>query len=102
MFKPTRISGAALGVLVLTLAGATRPPFNKTQKAFYADPKLVAFVRPGLLIKIVSAEITPDGVISVNFALTDPAGVPLDRSGVSTPGAISLNFIAAYIPKDQT
>jgi len=59
----------------------------------------VAFVRPGLVVKITSAEIAPDGTISTVFSLTDPKGLPLDRLGVSTPGAVSLNFVAAYIPQ---
>src|SRR5262249_21719842 len=59
------------------------------------------FVRPGLLVKITSAQIAPDGTISTVFSLTDPEGLPLDRTGVTTPGAVSLNFIAAYIPRGQ-
>ena len=94
---------AILGVLVLTLAltGDTTTPFRKNQKASFADANLVAFVRPGLVVKITSAEIAPDGTISTVFSLTDPKGLPLDRLGVSTPGAVSLNFVAAYIPQGK-
>jgi OmcA/MtrC family decaheme c-type cytochrome len=94
---------AAIGGLVLTLmlTGATTNPFSKNHKARYADPSLVAFVRPGLVITITSAEIAEDGTISTAFTLKDPAGAPLDRNGVSTPGTIGLNFIAAYIPQGQ-
>ncbi|HEY1342681.1 MAG TPA: OmcA/MtrC family decaheme c-type cytochrome [Bryobacteraceae bacterium] len=87
--------------MTLILAGATHPPFSKNQKALYADPHLVAFVRPGLAIKISSAQIAQDGTISAVFTLTDSNGAPLDRTGVATPGAVSLNFIADYIPKGQ-
>ena len=59
-------------------------------------------MRPGLVIKISSASVAPDGVISVNYTVTDPQGLPLDRTGVKTPGAISTTFIAAYIPDGQT
>jgi OmcA/MtrC family decaheme c-type cytochrome len=85
----------------LLLAGAAIRPFTRNQKAFYADHQLVAFVRPGLVIKIQSAQIAQDGTISTVFSLTDPEGLPLDRTGVTTPGAVSLNFIAAYIPQGQ-
>lgn len=102
MFKRSRIRGVVLGSLILTLTGAPKPSFNRTQKAFYADPSLVAFVRPGLMVKIVSAQAAQDGTITVAFVLTDAAGAPLDRTGVSTPGPISLSFIAGYIPKGQT
>ena len=84
------------------LSGAVKSRFTKNQKAYYADAKLVAFVQPGLIIKITSAQVAQDGTISTNFTLTDPNGAPLDRTGVSTPGAISLSFIAAYIPSGQT
>ena len=104
MFKPGLKTAAALAVLALAflLSGAVTRPINRHQKAFYADPKVVAFVRPGLVIKITSAAIAADGVISVNYTVTDPQGLPLDRTGVNTPGAISTTFIAAYIPAGQT
>jgi OmcA/MtrC family decaheme c-type cytochrome len=92
---------ALLSGLALILAGATHAPLGKNQKAFYADPNVIAFVRPGLVIKITSAQVAQDGTISTDFTITDPQGLPLDRTGVTTPGAVSLTFIAAYIPKDQ-
>jgi len=33
--------------------------------------------------------------------LTDSNGLPLDAAGVTTPGAISLGYIAAVLPNDQ-
>src|SRR3954447_2719744 len=104
MFKPGRKSAAAFGGLILTLivSGATTRLLDRNQKAYYTDPRLVAFVRPGLLIKITSAAIAQDGTITVNFSLTDPKGVPLERTGVQTPGPISVTFIAAHIPAGQT
>jgi OmcA/MtrC family decaheme c-type cytochrome len=101
MSRPGRRCAAVFSGLTLILTGATNLPSNRNQKASYADVNLVAFVRPGLVIKIASAQVTPDGTISATFTLTDPKGAPLDRNGVLTPGAISLNFIAAYIPKGQ-
>jgi OmcA/MtrC family decaheme c-type cytochrome len=62
---------------------------------------LVAFVNPGLNITINSAKIANDGTITVVYALTDPNGVPLDAAGGTTPGAVSLAYEAAYIPKGQ-
>ena len=95
---------AASGGLVLTLmlTGATTNPFTKNQKARYADPSVVAFVRPGLVFKIQSAQIASDGTISTVFTITDPNGAPLDRDGIVTPGAVSTSFIAAYIPANQS
>jgi OmcA/MtrC family decaheme c-type cytochrome len=101
MLTSPRWVAATLSALVLILTGATITPYHRNQRAFYVDPKLAAFVRPGLLIKINSAQVAQDGTINTVFTLTDPQGLPLDRTGVATPGAISLNFIAAYIPRDR-
>jgi OmcA/MtrC family decaheme c-type cytochrome len=104
MFTLRTSRAAAFGSIALTLilSGAVTRPYARNQKAFYADPRVVAFVRPGLTIKITSAAIAQDGTITVNYSLTDPQGLPLDRTGVQTPGAISTTFIAAYIPAGQT
>jgi hypothetical protein len=91
---------AAAGSLAL-LRAEKRTPFSPHERAYYADPALVAYVLPGLKITIISATITSDGTISVDYKLTDPNGAPLDRSGVDTPGPISLSFVAGYIPKGQ-
>ncbi len=95
-------------VLALMLAGSAvflgaerKSLFTPHEKAYYADPQQVQFVRPGLVIGIVSAAIAPDGTISVEYKLTDPSGLPLDQSGVVTPGPVTLSFLAAYIPKGQ-
>ncbi len=84
MLKLGTSSAAAFGGLVLSLilSGAVTRSFQRNQKAFYADPNLAAFVRPGLTIKITSAAIAQDGLITVVFSLTDPQGLPLDRTGV--------------------
>ena len=83
----------------VALVSAPKPAFNKHQKAFYADPSVLAFVRPGLVTKIQSALIGSDGTITVTFSLSDPKGLPLDRTGTNTPGPVSTSFIAATINK---
>ena len=90
------IAGAAV------LSSATKKTaFTPRDKAYYADQNTINFVRPGLAITIVSAKIAADGTLSVDYKLTDPKGLGLDRLGV-TPGAISPSFLVAYIPKGQT
>ena len=94
----------ALGVLLASsifLSAQKNSHFRPNEKAYYADPWVVAYVQPGLTITIVSAKIASDGTISVDYKLTDPNGAPLDNSGIVTPGPISLSFLAAYIPKGQ-
>jgi OmcA/MtrC family decaheme c-type cytochrome len=93
---------AFVALISLCLTGQTKKhEYSKREKAFYADPALVDFVRPGLVITINSAGISSSGAISVTYTLSDPSGLPLDASGVNTPGAISLTFFAAAIPKGQ-
>jgi OmcA/MtrC family decaheme c-type cytochrome len=94
---------AAFVVLIaLCLTGQTqRHEYNRREKAFYADPALVDFVRPGLVITISSAKISSAGAISVTYTLADPLGLPLDAAGVDTPGVVSLTYFASYIPKGQ-
>jgi OmcA/MtrC family decaheme c-type cytochrome len=94
---------AAFAALIsLCLTGQTKKhEYSRRDKAFFADPALVDFVRPGLAITINSASISSTGVISVTYTLTDPSGLPLDAAGVTTPGTISLGYIAAVLPVKQ-
>jgi hypothetical protein len=61
----------------------------------------INYIRPGVVVKIVSAGVAADGTITARVKVTDPKGVPLDMNGVNTPGPITLRFIAAYIPAGQ-
>jgi OmcA/MtrC family decaheme c-type cytochrome len=101
-----RTSFLVFGVLLLVAGsvasvGGSKSPYSPNEKAFYADKALVDFVNPGLSVTINSASISSAGVISVTYTLSDPTGLPLDASGATTPGAISLAYVAAYIPKGQ-
>jgi OmcA/MtrC family decaheme c-type cytochrome len=91
----------ALLLGAIGLQSGSKSPYNKQQKAFYAAQSVIDFARPGLVITINSAQIASNGTIAVTYTLTDPAGLPLDAAGVSTPGAISLLYVASYIPKGQ-
>ncbi len=96
---------AALSVVVgcaVVLSSASDVPFTVHQKAYYLDEKTVDFVRPGLVIKITGVNIATDGTIRARFRLSDPRGLPLDRLGITTPGAVSVSLVAATIPKGQT
>lgn len=96
------IGVAVVGAVAVRLQSASGLPYTARQKAAYARPELVAFVRPGLAVRIVSADIAADGTVSTTFTITDPRGVALDRNGVNTPGAVSLNFVLSRIPRGQT
>ncbi len=76
--------------------------YTKHQLGFYLDPEKVSFVRPGLKFTILGATVGIDLKINVTFKVTDDVGLPLDRLGVFTPGAVSTSFVGAYIPKGQS
>ncbi len=95
------ILAAGLFGCALLLTSSDGPGFNQHQKAYYLDPQQVAFVRPGLQVTILSAQIAPDGAIQTRFRITDPRGLPLDRQDVTTPGTVATSFVAAYIPRGQ-
>lgn len=103
MRRPIVILFAAILLLsCAALFSAGNFKFTTADKAFYADDKTVNFVRPGLVIKVVSAEIAADGTAKARVQFTDPRGLPLDRLGITTPGAISASLILATIPKGET
>ena len=86
----------------MSLTGQTKKHrFSPHEKAFYADATLLDFVNPGLTITINSATIAADGTITATYTLTDPNGLPLDTTGATTPGPISLGYIAAVLPNNQ-
>ncbi len=106
-FAPTawlRLAAASISVVgaAALLSSSDTPAFTQKHKAYYADANLINFVRPGLVVKILSASIDPDGTIKTRFKLTDPKGLPLDMDGITTPGAVSVRIMAAYIPKGQS
>src|ERR1700735_1854873 len=84
-------------LLALCLTGQTK----KQAHAFIDKAALVDFVTPGLVITINSAAIAANGAITVSYTLADPNGLPLDSTGATTPGVVSLAYIASYIPKGQ-
>jgi OmcA/MtrC family decaheme c-type cytochrome len=87
---------------VVLMSAPKKTAFTPHDKAYYASEATVNFVRPGLTLKIVSASVAQDGTISVDYKVSDPKGLPLDPAGITTPGAVSVSFICAYIPKGQT
>src|SRR6202040_1835855 len=88
-------------LVAASLASSPKRPYSPHEKAFYADDALVQFVRPGLTITVNSAAIGGDGTIAVTYTLTDPNGLPLDAAGATTPGTISLSYVAAVLPNGQ-
>lgn len=108
-YKTTVVKVLGLVFTALVLMGAAqeasvalkRHAFTKHDLAYYLAPDIINFVRPGLVLKIKSVTIA-SGKVAVRFTVADPQGLPLDRTGTNTPGAISTSFVIASIPKGQT
>ena len=49
MFNSQKRAAAIAVVITLTLASGQKGAYSPREKAFYADPKAVEFVRPGLI-----------------------------------------------------
>jgi hypothetical protein len=93
---------AIIALVVGISTSAPKKPYSSHEKAYYADSAAVQFVRPGLVFKISEAQIAADGSVTATVAITDPQGLPLDRTGTLTPGAVSLSMVVAVIPKGQS
>ncbi len=93
---------AFVALIALCLTGQSKKHvYGPRDKAFYADPALVDFVRPGLVITINSAKISSAELSASSTLLPIPRGCHLDAAGVNTPGVVSLAYVASYIPKGQ-
>ena len=75
--------------------------YTTKDSEFYLTPEQLLFIRPGLVMEITNVVIPSDRQTEVTFTLADPAGLPLDRTGVYTPGPVSTSFIIANIPAGE-
>ena len=73
----------------------TARSFAPDQLEAYLTDDGIAYVRPGLKIKVNSITIGSDRKPIVDLSLTDDFDQPVDRLGKTTPGAISLSMILA-------
>ncbi len=75
--------------------------YTTKDKEYYLSPEHLSFIRPGLELEIIGVSIPADRQTEVEFRLSDPSGLGLDRGGVSTPGPVSTSFILSYIPANE-
>jgi OmcA/MtrC family decaheme c-type cytochrome len=98
---------ALVPVAYVTAAAADERPVKKVVDfSAKLNPRIngttSSLGKTGVVVKIQSASVAKDGTITVRATIVDSNGIPLDRLGVTTPGAVSLSFICAYIPNGQT
>ena len=70
--------------------------YTPDQKEYYLSANELAYIRPGLNIKIVGVSNVAPGLNPVvEILMTDSLGGALDRNGVATPGTIGVEFVLA-------
>jgi OmcA/MtrC family decaheme c-type cytochrome len=77
-------------------ATPTKQNFSVGQLEYYLTDGGIAYIRPGLKIKMNSVTIGSDRKPVVDLTLTDNFDQPVDRLGKTTPGAISISYIIAW------
>src|SRR3990172_8471040 len=86
----------------ITIAGdGLKPKYTDSEKEFYLTQAELSWLRPGLNLKIQSAEISGSDV-SVTFRIADDQNQPLDRLGIETPGTVSASWQLARINPGDT
>jgi hypothetical protein len=95
------LCGVPFASLAAAGEGGNGAGYTAADQEFYLTETQVAFIRPGLVVEVVDVTIPSDLLPEVTFMLTDPAGLPLDSSGVFTPGSVSTSFILGYIPQGE-
>jgi len=93
---PKSVATTSAGRTRAAAPGTPAPRFTPQQMEAYLSSDTIAYVRPGLKIKVNSVKIGSDRKAVVDFNLTDSLDQPLDRLGKVTPGPISLSFILSY------
>jgi OmcA/MtrC family decaheme c-type cytochrome len=99
----TADSSSARGRAVRTATPAPATPvFTVDNVEFYLTDDGIAYIRPGLKLKVNSVTIGADRKPVVDISFTDNFDQPLDRAGKQTPGAISISFVLAqYDPETR-
>ncbi len=105
MMRNKKLLMLAIGVAAIgALSAATNvksvnySPFDKRS---YLTREQIAFVRPGLDLRVRGITVGEDRRVRVEFTVADDRGLPLDLNGVFTPGPIRARFLLAYIPPGE-
>jgi len=81
--KFRRSSSIAFVLLLAALMAATLAAQVKRQKRQAdLDANTISYLRPGIVVKVVSAAIATDGTITARVKISDPKNVPLDMDGI--------------------
>ena len=79
-----------------TPATPTAKSYSVNQLEAYLTDDGIAYIRPGLKIKVNSVTIGSDRKPVVDLSFTDDLDNPLDRLGKTTPGPITMSFVLSW------
>lgn len=74
----------------------SNPAYRSDQVEAYLSEDTIAYIRPGLKVKVNSLTIQANRKILVDVSFTDDFDQPIDRLGKTTPGPISASFLIAW------
>jgi OmcA/MtrC family decaheme c-type cytochrome len=86
-------------ISVITALAGGRPA--RKNAGFNPEAAQFPSVTTGVAVRINSASIAKDGTITCRFTIADSQGHGLDVTGMQTPGALTMRFVAAYIPSGK-
>ncbi|MBI1954884.1 MAG: OmcA/MtrC family decaheme c-type cytochrome [Acidobacteria bacterium] len=90
-----------IGISITVAGDGVQRKYLPSDKEFYLNEAEVAWLRPGVNLKIQSVAVSGSDV-SVTFRIADDQDQPLDRLGIETPGTVSTSFILARIKPGDT
>ena len=76
------------------------PVYGKDTREFYMTADDLGFIRPGFHLTVNSITIPEDRRPLVDYSFTDDFQQPLDRTGTTTPGSLSVNQVLAWWDAD--
>jgi len=82
---------AASDVAISEDAGIDSTPDTAPPSATYGT------AGPGVTLNITQAAISTSGIVTVDFTITDGAGVPLDYAGTYTQGAVNAKWVLSWL-----
>ena len=74
--------------------------YEKNVREFYMKADELGFIRPGFHVTVNSITIPEDRRPLVDYSFTDDFQQPLDRTGATTPGSLSINQVLAWWDAD--
>lgn len=91
-----------LGVGLVLADDGAKPVYKRTEKNYYLTSAQVAFVRPGLNLKVQGVALESLPTVTITFQISDDGGLGLDRLGNETPGPVSFKFTIARIKPGES